>query len=145
MLFIDLDNFKPLNDEHGHSAGDLLLLEVAQRISLCVREVDTVARFGGDEFVVILSDLESELTHAEQLACDIAEKIRASLSAPYQVNISNSHKQTSVQHHCTASIGVVLLRHLQHNDIDIIKLADQAMYQAKATGRNKICFLDSKP
>ena len=145
VLFIDLDNFKPLNDEHGHNAGDLLLLEVAQRISLCVREVDTVARFGGDEFVVILSDLESELTHAEQLACDIAEKIRASLSAPYQINISNTHKQTCVQHHCTASIGVVLLRHLQHNDIDIIKLADQAMYQAKATGRNKICFLDSKP
>ena len=145
MLFIDLDNFKPLNDEYGHSAGDLLLQEVAQRISLCVREVDTVARFGGDEFVVILSDLESELAQAEQLACSIAEEILAFLSAPYQINIPNAHKKTSIHHHCTASIGAVLMRHLQNNDIDIIKLADQAMYQAKATGRNKIYFLDSKP
>lgn len=145
VLFIDLDNFKPLNDEYGHSAGDLLLQEVAQRIGLCVREVDTVARFGGDEFVVILSELENELTQAEQLACSIAEKIRASLSVPYQVNIPNAREKTSIQHHCTASIGVVLLRHLQNSDIDIIKLADQAMYQAKATGRNKISFLDSKP
>lgn len=145
VLFIDLDNFKPLNDEYGHNAGDLLLQEVAQRISLCVREVDTVARFGGDEFVVILSDLDAELAQAEQLACSIAEKIRASLSAPYQIDIPNAHKKTSIQHHCTASIGVVLLRHLQNKDIDIVKLADQAMYQAKATGRNKIYFLDSKP
>ncbi|MBC3833706.1 diguanylate cyclase [Undibacterium amnicola] len=145
VLFIDLDNFKPLNDEYGHSAGDLLLQEVAQRLSLCVREVDTVARFGGDEFVVILSDLDAEPAQAEQLACSIAEKIRASLSAPYQINIPNAHEKTSIQHHCTASIGVVLLRHLQNHDIDIVKLADQAMYQAKATGRNKIYFLDSKP
>lgn len=145
VLFIDLDNFKPLNDEYGHNAGDLLLQEVAQRISLCVREVDTVARFGGDEFVVILNDLDTELTQAEQLACNIAEKIRASLSVPYQIDIPNAHKKTNIQHHCTASIGVVLLRHLHNNDIDIIKLADQAMYQAKAKGRNTICFLDSKP
>lgn len=145
VLFIDLDNFKPLNDEYGHNAGDLLLQEVAHRINCCVREVDTVARFGGDEFVVILSDLETEQTQAEQLACNIAEKIRASLSTPYQIDIPNAHKKTSVQHHCTASIGVVLLRHQHNNDIDIIKLADQAMYQAKAKGRNTICFLDSSP
>lgn len=145
VLFIDLDNFKPLNDEYGHNAGDLLLQEVAQRINQCVREVDTVARFGGDEFVVVLSDLDGELAKAEQLACSIAEKILASLTAPYQLDIPNAHKKTSVQHHCTASIGVVLLRHLHNNDIDIVKLADQAMYQAKATGRNKIYFLDSQP
>ena len=146
VLFFDLDNFKPLNDKHGHNAGDLLLQEVANRLRQCVREVDTVARFGGDEFVVILSELDSDLERASALACTIAEKIRSSLNLPYLLEFIDNHKNNKrLLHQCSSSIGVVLLRHIHNSDIDIIQLADQAMYQAKLAGRNQIHFLDSHP
>ncbi|TXH91012.1 MAG: diguanylate cyclase [Rhodoferax sp.] len=141
LLFMDLDNFKPLNDAYGHDAGDLLLQEVAHRLCQCVREVDTVARFGGDEFVVVLSDLGADHAQATALASAVAEKIRASLSQPYVLQLHGSDRTaTSVEHHCSASIGAVLFNHAKGSETDIVKWADLAMYQAKSAGRNRIQF-----
>lgn len=142
LLFLDLDNFKPLNDQYGHDAGDLLLQQVAGRICNCVRNVDTVARFGGDEFVVIMSELNSDRTESVAQAGAVAEKIRMALLAPYIVNIGTEGEPSTVQHHCTTSIGVVLFNHQDKNDTDIIKWADLAMYQAKSAGRNRVQFYD---
>jgi diguanylate cyclase (GGDEF)-like protein/PAS domain S-box-containing protein len=88
LMFLDLDNFKPLNDAYGHDVGDLLLIEVARRINSCVREMDTVARFGGDEFVVMLSELEVDKEQSRTQAGVIAEKIRAVLAEPYELTFS---------------------------------------------------------
>jgi len=142
LMILDLDNFKSLNDTHGHLAGDALLQEAAQRLSACVREVDTVARFGGDEFVVLLSSLDAAQPLAHAQAANIAEKIRLSLSAPYllKVNATDQGSTTSVQHRCTASIGVVVFLGHQYDPDSILKWADAAMYQAKDGGRNRVCF-----
>lgn len=143
LLFVDLDNFKPLNDEYGHDAGDLLLQEVAQRLIQCVREVDTVARFGGDEFVVILSELDADKAHAMVLAEAVAEKIRCALSQPYVLHLCGNHGQAdTVEHHCSASIGAVLFNHAEGTEADLMRWADRAMYQAKAAGRNRVQFMD---
>ena len=141
LMFLDLDNFKPLNDAHGHEVGDLLLIEVAERINNCVRGMDTVARFGGDEFVVMLSELEENKTKSTVHVLAVAEKIRTSLSEPFLLTISHEgHADTKVSHRCTVSIGVVVF--LNHEGIqdDILKWADEAMYQAKEAGRNQIRF-----
>jgi diguanylate cyclase (GGDEF)-like protein len=115
LMFLDLDNFKPLNDTHGHEAGDLLLIEAAARLKSCVRETDTVARFGGDEFVVMLSDLNADKTESTSQAGMVAENIRFTLSAPYLLTIKHEGKaDTTVEHHCTASIGVALF--INHED-----------------------------
>ena len=140
VLFIDMDKFKPLNDKHGHLVGDLLLIEVAQRLKSCVREQDTVARFGGDEFVVMLTDLASTLTIAQPQAALIADKILKLLSEPYQLNLCHDERaEYSINHQCTASIGVALTSIESALD-DILKWADAAMYKAKAAGRNAILF-----
>ena len=145
LLFLDLDNFKPLNDAYGHDVGDLLLVEVARRISNCVREVDTVARFGGDEFVVILSELDEDKTESTTQASVVAEKIRVALAEPYVLTIQpDGNTGTTVEHHCASSIGVVLFINHEATPGDIIKWADLAMYQAKAAGRNLIQFYDWK-
>ena len=134
VLFLDLDNFKTLNDTKGHDIGDLLLSEVAQRLNTCVRDGDTVARIGGDEFVVVLDTLSAVPDEAAAQADLVAEKIRDILSQPYQLG--------NYAHHTTPSIGVVLFRgHLQSLD-DVLKYADTAMYQAKSAGRNTIRFYD---
>lgn len=140
LLFLDLDNFKALNDAHGHATGDLLLVEAANRIKKCVREMDTVARLGGDEFVVLLNELDVDNAAATSLAKLIAEKILATLSAPYSLMIARDDRsETTVEHRCTASIGVVMF--IDHNNQDeIIKRADAAMYLAKEEGRNSIRF-----
>src|SRR3989338_1643709 len=105
LMFLDLDNFKPLNDEHGHDAGDLLLIEAARRISSCVREEDTVARFGGDEFVVILKELDSDKAVSATLASGGAEKNRAALAEPYQLELLQAEEgKTVIEHRCTSSI-----------------------------------------
>jgi len=144
LLFLDLDNFKPLNDTYGHDVGDLLLVEVANRISNCVRAVDTVVRFGGDEFVVILSELDTDKAKSITHARVVAEKIRVALAEPYKLLIQTpEHTETSVEHHCTTSIGVTLFSSHQACAGDIIKWADLAMYQSKAAGRNQIQFYDS--
>lgn len=143
VMFLDLDNFKPLNDTHGHKTGDLLLVEVARRLASCVREVDTVARFGGDEFVVVLSDLAGKKSECATQAGSLAEKIRVALSAPYWLtaNTKGSTKMISY-HNLGASIGVVLFNHNASVET-ILKQADKAMYQAKEAGRNQICFHDA--
>ena len=140
MLFLDLDNFKPLNDTHGHEAGDLLLIEVANRLRPCVRESDTVARMGGDEFVVVLAQLDKNLDKSRQQAAKLAEKIRAALAKPYLIKIEENGKNIMVKHHCTASIGFVLFIDEQNNINDILRNADDAMYQAKNAGRDLVRF-----
>ncbi|MDR3409432.1 MAG: diguanylate cyclase [Formivibrio sp.] len=143
LMFLDLDNFKSLNDTYGHVVGDLLLIEVAHRLKKCVRETDTVARFGGDEFVVMLSHLNADKTESSLQAMAIAEKIRAALLVPYRLTVKHDGKaDAEIEHHCTASIGVVLYFNHEASQDDILKWADMAMYQAKDAGRNAIRFYD---
>ena len=134
LLFIDLDNFKTLNDSLGHDIGDLLLRQVAQRLTGCVREGDTVARLGGDEFVVMLGDLSENSREAAFQSETIGEKILASLNQPYQLAGHDCHS--------TPSIGITLFAE-HHSSLDeVIKRADISMYQAKKAGRNTIRFFD---
>ncbi len=143
LLFLDLDNFKPLNDMHGHKTGDLLLIEAARRIGSCIRETDTAARFGGDEFVVLLSEMQEGQLESAAQATNVAEKIRASLSEPYQLTIQQSDGvEYCVEHKCTSSIGVVVFNH-QSTREDILRWADMAMYDAKKGGRNCVVFSPS--
>lgn len=141
LMFLDLDNFKPLNDTFGHNVGDLLLIEVAHRLAGCVREVDTVARFGGDEFVVMLGELDADKAGSTAQAGFVGEKIRSALAEPYLLKIQQEGKaETTVEHHCTSSIGIVLFINHEASVEDILKWADAAMYQAKEHGRNRIHF-----
>jgi diguanylate cyclase (GGDEF)-like protein len=143
LMFMDLDNFKPLNDAHGHEAGDKLLIEVANRLQKCVREMDTVARIGGDEFVVMLAELDTDESVSKQQAEKVSEKIRSILSEPYLINITdNEGVNVTVEHYCTVSIGVVLFKGMTPSKEEIIKLADDGMYQAKNAGRNKVVFYE---
>ncbi|TVQ72648.1 MAG: EAL domain-containing protein [Chromatiaceae bacterium] len=128
LLFIDLDNFKLLNDTLGHDQGDQLLMQAARRISGCVHEADTVARLGGDEFVVMLCGLSHETQEAIQQAEIVADKILASLKHPYLLG--------GQEHHSTASVGVTLFHQEPVSVDELMKRADLAMYQAKAAGRN---------
>ncbi len=136
LLFLDLDNFKPLNDTHGHGVGDLLLIEVAERLKACVREADTVARFGGDEFVVLLCELGTQQDEAAAQVAAIAEKIRNRLAEPYVLQAAPS--APAIRHQCTASIGVAVFQGRDESQNAVIDRADAAMYQAKEEGRNRI-------
>lgn len=139
LMFLDLDNFKPLNDLHGHDMGDLLLSEVARRISACVRRTDTVARLGGDEFVVVLSELEGDRSSAMQQARQVAEKIRTELAGPYRLQMQSTSGETkAVEHFCTSSIGLLLFRGQATGADELLKQADTAMYHAKQAGRNQV-------
>ncbi len=141
LMFLDLDNFKPLNDTYGHSVGDVLLVEAATRLKKCVREMDTVARFGGDEFVVLLTELDIDLGPSHHHAKAIANKIKNALSKPYVLHIQNKTGQsTQIEHACSASIGVVVYRGADANPDELTKWADAAMYQAKKDGRDRISF-----
>ena len=149
VLFVDLDSFKPLNDRYGHSMGDLLLVEVADRLKGCVREMDTVARFGGDEFVVLINELAAERSESLILVHSIAEKIRVALAAPYLLqDAQQATGQTTdgraVEHVCSASIGVALLHDDETSLDNILNQADQAMYQAKEAGRNTVRVFGSR-
>ncbi len=134
LLFIDLDDFKTINDTRGHVIGDLLLQQVAERLSTCVREGDTVARLGGDEFVVMLGELGENVLEAATQATTVGEKILATLNQSYQLD-----RQA---YHSTASIGVTLFPEQQGSIDVLLKRADLAMYQAKAAGRNTLRFFD---
>ncbi len=134
LLFVDLDNFKDLNDTLGHSQGDLLLRQAAQRFTACVREGDTVARLGGDEFVVMLEDLSENPQEAATQAEIVGEKILAALNQPYPL--------AGREYHCTSSIGITLFSGHQESVEELLKQADLAMYQAKAAGRNSLRFFD---
>jgi len=136
LLFVDLDNFKLLNDTLGHDVGDQLLQRVAQRIGACLRQCDTVARLGGDEFVIMLEDLDPDEMATSQQALAVSDKILATINQPYALE----------QHQvfCGSSIGIALFDGSgQHNIEVILKQADLAMYHAKASGRNTACVFDS--
>ena len=134
LLFIDLDNFKTLNDTLGHDMGDQLLKQVAWRLMLCVREGDTVARLGGDEFVVVLAGLSAIESQAATAIETVAEKILASLNQPYTLG--------EIPHHCTASIGITLFLNDSSTVDSLMKQADLAMYESKTAGRNAARFYD---
>ncbi len=139
LIYLDLDNFKPLNDQHGHGAGDMLLMEVALRLNSCVRAVDTVSRIGGDEFVVLLGDLTAQQAQAAEQANRLAEKIRVALAAPYLLPAGIDSE--TIEHRCSASIGVVLIEP-QHQSVEgLLKWADAAMYRAKEEGRDRVSFM----
>jgi len=143
LMFMDLDNFKPLNDTQGHGVGDDLLIDVADRLKRCVREIDTVARFGGDEFVVLLNELDTDAAESYSQAAHVAEKIRITLAQPYQLSIKNEERpDVMIEHRCSASIGVALFIDHAADPEEILKRADIAMYQAKDAGRNSIRFYD---
>jgi len=143
VIFLDIDNFKPLNDVHGHHAGDMLLIEVARRLTLCVREIDTAARFGGDEFVILLNELAMDKSEAATKANIVAEKIRNILAETYCLEIAqDSNAAQRMEHHCTSSIGAVLFNGNKSSQEEILKYADIAMYQAKTAGGNCILFYD---
>ena len=134
ILFIDLDNFKNLNDTLGHDIGDLLLKEVGARLKACVREGDTVSRLGGDEYVVMLEELSPDLNEAGRQTEGIANNMLNALNRPYSLA---SHEYSS-----TASIGITIFGNHPTTEEDLLKHADIAMYQAKKAGRNTHRFFD---
>lgn len=144
LIFLDLDNFKALNDNHGHAVGDMLLVQAAQRMRGCVREIDTVARLGGDEFVVMMVDLNENKAAATAQAGSLAEKIRAALAEPYRLAVkSNMQAGTLVEHCCTVSMGVVVFIEREGTQDDFMRLADTAMYHAKGAGSNVVRFAEA--
>ena len=134
VLFIDLDNFKDLNDTLGHDAGDMLLRQVAKRLQSSVREVDTVARLGGDEFVVVLEELGSRADTVIALVEQVGQKILANLNQVYVLG--------TLELHSTPSVGVALLSREVKSVDELLKQADLAMYESKAAGRNTMRFFD---
>ncbi len=141
LIFLDLDNFKLVNDSYGHDVGDALLRQVAAQLKTCVREIDTVSRFGGDEFVVLLSDLHADRAESLDRASVLAEKIRSIITKPYPLAIAEAGQaERTLAHRCSASLGVVMFQGQQATPVDLLKWADTAMYQAKNAGRNAIRF-----
>lgn len=136
LLFLDLDHFKTLNDTLGHDMGDLLLQQVAERLTACVREGDTVARLGGDEFVVVLEGLGEQDVDAASQAEAIGEKILEKFIQPYQFK--------GYEYHITSSVGITLFGKNGLKSDELLKQADIAMYQAKKLGRNALSFFDPK-
>jgi diguanylate cyclase (GGDEF)-like protein/PAS domain S-box-containing protein len=136
LLFIDLDNFKSLNDTLGHSVGDALLKQVALRLRASVRASDSVGRLGGDEFVVILEELSTDLMEAAQQTETASSKILAALRPTYWL--------ASGEAHCTASLGATLFSGNSQSQDELLKQADIAMYQAKRAGRNELRFFDPR-
>ncbi len=134
VVFIDLDNFKTLNDTFGHDIGDLLLKEAAHRLQSAVRKNDLVARLGGDEFVVLLKGGREAPEVFRRNAEMVAEKIRAAMDRPYRLG--------GTEHHSSASLGVYVFDTANDSVSEMLKRADLAMYQSKAAGRNAICFFE---
>ena len=134
ILFIDLDNFKTINDTRGHDKGDILLRLAGDRIRAAVRSDDTVARFGGDEFVVLLEDLGNTLEDVATAAYDLASNIVHAFVDPFDI--------AGVEHYNTPSVGVTVFDHEANGVDDVLQRADLAMYQAKAAGRNTVSLFD---
>jgi diguanylate cyclase (GGDEF)-like protein/PAS domain S-box-containing protein len=134
ILFIDLDGFKMLNDTQGHFVGDLLLQQVALRLSACVREGDTVARLGGDEFVVMLADLSKHPMEASAQTQKVGEKLLKILNEPYLL--------AGYEYRTSGSIGTTLFSGDHESLEDLLKRADLAVYCAKTAGRNRLRFFD---
>jgi len=134
LLFIDLDNFKMLNDTRGHDIGDLLLIEVSNRLRECIRDGDTLARLGGDEFVMLLEELDEDGTLAAVEARGAGEKVLRAISQPYVLK--------GFEHHCTTSVGISMITSFKQQPDELLKQADTAMYEAKKSGRNTLRFFD---
>jgi diguanylate cyclase (GGDEF)-like protein len=132
VLYIDLDNFKTLNDSMGHFVGDRLLIQVAGRLRDCIRREDTAARLGGDEFVIMLREEERDMERLSDRVMVLARRIQGALTRPYDLN--------GYIHHITPSIGVTFFSREVSSPDEVLKQADTAMYSAKAKGRNTICF-----
>ena len=138
LLFIDLDNFKLLNDTLGHSLGDMLLQQVAPRLISCVRESDTVARLGGEEFVIVLvADFSEDHDEAVAQVRAICERILGAFTQPFNLG--------AYKHHTTPSIGIALFNEQPHTTDELLKHADLAMYQAKARRDGSYQFFDPAP
>jgi diguanylate cyclase (GGDEF)-like protein/PAS domain S-box-containing protein len=134
VLFIDLDHFKTINDARGHATGDVLLIEVAKRLTGILREVDTVARIGGDEFVVLVDNLDNHIEVAGKLALTVADKIRIALAKDFEID--------GQSYNSSCSIGVTLLPKVEQSVDDLLRESDTAMYRAKSAGRNQIAFFE---
>jgi diguanylate cyclase (GGDEF)-like protein/PAS domain S-box-containing protein len=134
IMFVDLDHFKTLNDAHGHDRGDLVLKEMGDRIKSCIREIDIAARFGGDEFVILIESASIERSDAARRVALVAEKIRKALAQPCKIG--------EQEHLCSSSIGIRLFHGNEHPADVLIKHADMAMYQAKMAKRNAVRFFD---
>jgi diguanylate cyclase (GGDEF)-like protein/PAS domain S-box-containing protein len=134
LLLIDLDNFKTLNDTRGHYVGDQMLLQVSSRLSMYVRDSDTIARVGGDEFVVMLGDLDSEVDMAAAQAEGVGRKILASLAEIFDLG--------GIEHRSSASMGATLFRGTESTYDDLFQQVDLALYQSKDAGRNTLTFFD---
>ena len=134
VMFMDLDNFKTLNDTKGHAIGDLLLQKVAKRLQLSVRAHDTVARIGGDEFVIILDDLGKEIEAAKYAIKLVGDKLLKEINRPFALQ--------DYEHYCTPSIGIYTYAAEGIGADEVLKRADAAMYQIKQSGRNNINFYD---
>jgi len=134
LLFIDLDNFKTLNDTQGHDIGDCFLVQVADRLRRCVNPRDMVARIGGDEFVIVLEETGSEAAHGTLRAITTANQILSALNRPFELG--------PLRHVGSASVGVVVFDGSEKRADEILKRADIAMYQAKAAGRNSTALFD---
>lgn len=132
IVFIDLDNFKQLNDTYGHDKGDILLQEVAKRLKTCVRDIDTVARLGGDEFVILIEDLSPDLSQAKVHVKVVAGKILQALNTPFDFD--------GYSHTSTPSMGVAMFNRHSNSVEELLKQADIAMYQSKNAGRNRMTF-----
>ncbi|HAS52287.1 MAG TPA: hypothetical protein DCS21_11310 [Gammaproteobacteria bacterium] len=144
LLLIELDYLKPLNDAYGHTAGDRLLIEAGQRLLHSVSEVDTVARLGGAEFVVVLVGLKDDRDISKEHALAIAKKIRGFLSEPYHLTLhSVTGVPFAIEHHCSSSTGIALFVGKDAHQSEIFKHADTARRQAKEAGRNMIRFFES--
>ncbi len=133
LLFVDVDHFKILNDTRGHSVGDLLLMDVAQRLRANVRQSDTVGRQGGDEFVILLDNLSCEMNEAATMAQQLGEKLRETMEKPFNLN--------GLEYHCKISVGISLLTKDDTIE-DLLRQADLALYKAKDAGRNTLRFFD---
>ena len=134
VLYLDMDRFKNLNDIMGHDYGDMFLVEVSQRIKMSLGESDTASRFGGDEFVILIEEIDSDEKRALQKTAIFAEMIRKKLGEPYKLQ--------DREYFSSPSIGVCLYRGNEKSVMDLLKSADMAMYQAKESGRNTVRFFD---
>jgi diguanylate cyclase (GGDEF)-like protein/PAS domain S-box-containing protein len=142
LMLIDIDNFKVLNDTLGHGVGDQLLVEVARRLQACVREGDTAARMGGDEFVVLLEALDGGALAATQAEA-VADKIQLLLRQPYLLDLTSGTQGTGEREYlCTSSMGLTLFNDPSLSTDELLRRSDTAMYQAKTAGRNTVRFFD---
>lgn len=144
LMHIGLIDLQPLNDRHSQKIGDLLLIEVANRLKDNVREVDTVSRISSDEFVVMLNELTREKTQSVTQAHIIAEKIRAALTDPYPIIIRNKKIEDTIdEYSCEICMGVVVFTNDNKSRDDVLEWAERSMHKSKESGSSQICFSDT--